>query len=164
MFDVAELVGSILEEVIANVTSDISEQSNYYCNLLVGWQLNINTCSFIMSIHKGTLVLCHTRYAVFPDWRRKIWQADLGSVPTYDMPLDGSAVLDFICINLTFKKLDRSVCHLMCWSIKKYSLDDAKSKVLPKMMSISRQSAGNGQETLKKGLAELPVPSNEYFL
>ncbi len=39
MFEVAELVGHTLKKVIADVTSDTLEQSNYYCSLLVGGQI-----------------------------------------------------------------------------------------------------------------------------
>ncbi len=60
MFDVAELVGSILKKVIANVTSDISEQSNYYCNLLVGGQLKDQDMQLYHVYPQGNFI-CATR-------------------------------------------------------------------------------------------------------
>ena len=39
MFEVAELIGHTLKRVIADVTTDPDEESNYYCNLLVGGQI-----------------------------------------------------------------------------------------------------------------------------
>ena len=40
MFELAELVGHTVRRVIAEVTADQQEQSNYYCSLLVGGQIS----------------------------------------------------------------------------------------------------------------------------
>ncbi|NHB64704.1 proteasome-type protease [Acinetobacter sp. GFQ9D192M] len=164
MFDVAELVGNTLKKVIANVTDDSLEQSTYYCNFLVGGQIKNQEMQLYHIYPQGNFICATRDTPYFQIGESKYGKPILDRALTYDMPLDEALRCSLISFASTLRSNVSVGMPLDVLVYKKDSLMMPKGKRIAEddeyFTDISRQWS----ETLKKGLAELPTPSNDYFL
>lgn len=164
MFDVAELVGNTLKKVIANVTDDSLEQSTYYCNFLVGGQIKNQEMQLYHIYPQGNFICATRDTPYFQIGESKYGKPILDRALTYDMPLDEALRCSLISFASTLRSNVSVGMPLDVLVYKKDSLMMPKGKRIAEddeyFTDISRQWS----ETLKKGLAELPIPSNDYFL
>ena len=164
MFDVAELVGNTLKKVIANVTDDSLEQSTYYCNFLVGGQIKNQEMQLYHIYPQGNFICATRDTPYFQIGESKYGKPILDRALTYEMPLDEALRCSLISFASTLRSNVSVGMPLDVLVYKKDSLMMPKGKRIAEddeyFTDISRQWS----ETLKKGLAELPTPSNDYFL
>ncbi len=163
MFEVAGLVGQTLRKVIADVTEDTQEQSNYYCSLLVGGQIKGEDIQLYNIYPQGNFISATSDTPFFQIGESKYGKPILDRALSYDMPLDEALRCSLISFDSTLRSnvsvgmpLDALIYH-------KDSLTAPKGKRIteddPYFQHISRQWS----ETLKKGLQDLPKPTAEYF-
>ena len=164
MFDVAELVGNTLKKVIANVTDDSLAQSTYYCNFLVGGQIKNQEMQLYHIYPQGNFICATRDTPYFQIGESKYGKPILDRALTYDMPLDEALRCSLISFASTLRSNVSVGMPLDVLVYNKDSLMMPKGKRIAEddeyFTDISRQWS----ETLKKGLAELPTPSNDYFL
>ncbi len=163
MFDVAELIGSTLKKVIENVTADTMEQSNYYCSLLVGGQIKDQDMQLYNIYPQGNFICATRDTPYFQIGESKYGKPILDRALSFEMPLDEALRCSLISFASTLRSnvsvgmpLDVLVYHRDTLELpqgKRISEDD------PYFNTISRQWS----ELLKKGLQELPIPTEEYF-
>jgi putative proteasome-type protease len=163
MFEAAELVGHTLKKVIADVSSDTLEQSNYYCSLLVGGQIGEEPMQLYNIYPQGNFICATKDTAFFQIGESKYGKPILDRALSYEMPLEEALRCSLISFDSTLRSnvsvgmpLDVLVYHKDSLTVpegKRITEDD------PYFEHISKQWS----ETLKKGLAELPVPSEDYF-
>lgn len=163
MFEVAELVGHTLKKVIADVTADTQEQSNYYCSLLVGGQIGDEPMQLYNIYPQGNFICATKDTPFFQIGESKYGKPILDRALSYEMPLDEALRCSLISFDSTLRSnvsvgmpLDVLVYHKNSLAVpdgKRITEED------PYFQHISKQWS----ETLKKGLAELPVPSDDYF-
>ncbi len=65
MFEIAELVGQTLRKVISDITADTDEHNNYSCSLLLGGQIKVQICNFIIFIFRVTLLMQQKTRRIF---------------------------------------------------------------------------------------------------
>lgn len=163
MFDVAELVGSTLKKVIENVTADTMEQSNYYCSLLVGGQILDQDMQLYNIYPQGNFICATKDTPYFQIGESKYGKPILDRALSFDMPLDEALRCALISFASTLRSnvsvgipLDVLVYHRNTLELpqgKRIAEDD------PYFTTISKQWS----ELLKKGLQELPKPTEDYF-
>lgn len=103
MFEVAQHVGRTLRKIIADVTDDTQEQSNYYCNLLVGGQIG-NTEMQLYHIYPQGNFICATKDTpFFQIGESKYGKPILDRALTYDMPLDEAVRCSLISFDSTLR-------------------------------------------------------------
>jgi len=164
MFDVAELVGSTLKKVIANVTSDISEQSNYYCNLLVGGQLKDQDMQLYHVYPQGNFICATRDTPYFQIGESKYGKPILDRALTYDMPLDEAFRCSLISFDSTLRSNVSVGMPLDSLVYRKDSLHIPLGKRIysedPYFEHISKQWS----DALRRGLQNLPKPTDDYWL
>ncbi|MEN3979992.1 proteasome-type protease [Acinetobacter sp. CWB-B33] len=163
MFEIAELVGHTLRKVIADVTSDTVEQSNYYCSLLVGGQIQGAVMQLYNVYPQGNFISATSDTPFFQIGESKYGKPILDRALHYDMPMDEALRCALISFDSTLRSnvsvglpLDALVYH-------KDSLHVPIGKRIyeedPYFSNISKQWSA----LLKRGLQELPVPTIDYF-
>lgn len=163
MFEIAELVGHTLRKVIADVTSDTVEQSNYYCSLLVGGQIKGAVMRLYNVYPQGNFISATSDTPFFQIGESKYGKPILDRALHYDMPMDEALRRALISFDSTLRSnvsvglpLDALVYH-------KDSLHVPIGKRIyeedPYFSNISKQWSA----LLKRGLQELPVPTIDYF-
>jgi len=163
MFEVAELVGQTLKQVIANVTTDPDEQSNYYCTLLVGGQIVGQEMQLYHIYPQGNFICATSDTPYFQIGESKYGKPILDRALSYDMPLDEALRCSLISFASTLRSnvsvgmpLDVLVYNKDTFAIpigKRIQEDDEYFTKISKQWS----------DTLKKGLQELPKPTVDYF-
>lgn len=163
MFEIAELVGQTLRKVISDVTVDTVEQSNYYCSLLVGGQIQDAEMQLYNVYPQGNFICATSDTPYFQIGESKYGKPILDRALHYDTPMDEALRCALISFDSTLRSnvsvglpLDALVYH-------KDSLKVPVGKRIyeedPYFSNISKQWSA----TLKRGLQELPVPTNDYF-
>lgn len=163
MFELADLVGQTLRKVITDVTTDISEQSNYSCSLLLGGQIKGEGMQLYNIYPQGNFICATSDTPYFQIGESKYGKPILDRALSYDMPLDKALRCSLISFDSTLRSnvsvgmpLDAVIYHkdsLLIPQGKRITEED------PYFQHISRQWS----ETLKKGLQELPEPTEDYF-
>lgn len=163
MFEVAELIGRTLKKVIAEITSDTLEQSNYYCSLLVGGQIKGHDIQLYNIYPQGNFICATADTPYFQIGESKYGKPILDRALSYDMPLGDALRCSLISFASTLRSnvsvgmpLDALVYQKNSLSMpvgKRISEDD------PYFTSISKQWS----DLLKKGLQELAKPTSDYF-
>ena len=164
MFDVAELVGSTLKKVIENVTSDTMEQSNYYCSLMVGGQIKGQEAQLYYIYPQGNFISATRDTPYFQIGESKYGKPILDRALSYEMPLDEAVRCSLISFASTLRSNVSVGMPLDVAVYNKDSLSLPKGKRIteddPYFTTISKQWS----DLLKKGLAELPIPTSDYFV
>jgi len=163
MFEVAGLVGQTLRKVIADVTEDTQEQSNYYCSLLVGGQISGEEMQLYNIYPQGNFISATSDTPYFQIGESKYGKPILDRALSYDMPLDEALRCSLISFDSTLRSNVSVGMPLDAMIYLKDSLEVPKGKRIndsdPYFQHISKQWS----ETLKKGLQDLPKPTNDYF-
>ena len=163
MFEVAELVGLTLKKVIAEVAADTLEQSNYYCSLLVGGQIQDQDIQLYNIYPQGNFICATGDTPYFQIGESKYGKPILDRALSYDMPLEEALRCSLISFASTLRSNVSVGMPLDALVYRKDSLKVSAGKRIteddPYFVGISRQWS----ETLKKGLQELPTPTADYF-
>ncbi|KOR16939.1 peptidase [Acinetobacter sp. C15] len=163
MFEVAQHVGRTLRKIIADVTDDTQEQSNYYCNLLIGGQIG-NTEMQLYHIYPQGNFICATKDTpFFQIGESKYGKPILDRALTYDMPLDEAVRCSLISFDSTLRS---NVSVGMPLDLLVYRADTLK---MPRGKRITQQDeyfqkiSRQWSETLRRGLHEIPKPEEDYL-
>jgi putative proteasome-type protease len=163
MFEVAGLIGQTLRKVIADVTEDTQEQSNYYCSLLVGGQISGEEMQLYNIYPQGNFISATSDTPYFQIGESKYGKPILDRALSYDMPLDEALRCSLISFDSTLRSNVSVGMPLDAMIYDKDSLKIPKGKRIveddPYFQHISKQWS----ETLKKGLQDLPKPTVDYF-
>ncbi|WP_291373506.1 proteasome-type protease [Acinetobacter sp. UBA6720] len=163
MFEAAELVGHTLKKVLADVTSDTQEQSNYYCSLLVGGQIKGAEMQLYNIYPQGNFICATKDTPYFQIGESKYGKPILDRALRYDMPLDEAIRCSLISFDSTLRSNVSVGLPLDALVYKKDSLHVPVGKRIyeedPYFSSISKQWS----DTLRKGLQELAKPTDDYL-
>ena len=163
MFEVAELVGHTLQKVIADVTENTQEQSNYYCSLLVGGQIKGAEMQLYNIYPQGNFICATKDTPYFQIGESKYGKPILDRALRYDMPLDEAVRCSLISFDSTLRSNVSVGLPLDALVYKKDSLHVPVGKRIyeedPYFSSISKQWS----DTLRKGLQELAKPTDDYL-
>ncbi|MFH7807967.1 MULTISPECIES: proteasome-type protease [unclassified Acinetobacter] len=163
MFEAAELVGHTLKKVLADVTSDTQEQSNYYCSLLVGGQIKGAEMQLYNIYPQGNFICATKDTPYFQIGESKYGKPILDRALRYDMPLDEAVRCSLISFDSTLRSNVSVGLPLDALVYKKDSLHVPVGKRIyeedPYFSSISKQWS----DTLRKGLQELAKPTDDYL-
>ena len=163
MFEIAELVGHTLRKVIADVTEDTVEQSNYYCSLLVGGQIQGAEMQLYNVYPQGNFISATSDTPFFQIGESKYGKPILDRALHYDMPMDEAVRCALISFDSTLRSNVSVGLPLDALVYDKDSLKVPIGKRIyeedPYFSNISKQWSA----LLKRGLQELPVPTQDYF-
>ncbi|TCB34945.1 peptidase [Acinetobacter sp. ANC 4910] len=163
MFEVAELVGHTLQKVIADVTENTQEQSNYYCSLLVGGQIGQTEMQLYNIYPQGNFICATSDTPYFQIGESKYGKPILDRALSYDMPLSEALRCSLISFDSTLRSNVSVGMPLDALIYKKNSLHIPEGKRIteedPYFQHISKQWS----DTLRSGLQNLPNPSDDYF-
>ena len=163
MFEIAELIGHTLRKVIADVTADKSEQSDYYCSLLVGGQIQNADMQLYNIYPQGNFINATADTPYFQIGEIKYGKPILDRALHYDMPLDEALRCSLISFDSTLRSNVSVGMPLDALVYYKDSLKIPVGKRIyeedPYFSNISKQWS----LTLKKGLQEIAIPTEDYF-
>ena len=163
MFDVAELVGQTLKQVIANVTSDTLEQSNFYCSLLVGGQIGDEPMQLYNIYPQGNFICATKDTPYFQIGESKYGKPILDRALSYEMPLDEALRIGLISFDSTLRSNVSVGMPLDAVVYKKDSLKVPNGKRITESDEYFTEISAQWSETLKLGLQDLPKPRKDYF-
>lgn len=163
MFELAELIGHTLKRIIADVTNDQQEQSNYYCSLLVGGQIKGEEMQLYNIYPQGNFINATSDTPFFQIGESKYGKPILDRALSYDTNLCSAMRCGLISFDSTLRSnvsvglpLDAIVYVKDSYKIpsgKRIYEDD------PYYTQISREWS----DTLRKGLSGLPAPTEDYW-
>ncbi len=163
MFEVAELVGHTLKKVIADVTSDTLEQSNYYCSLLVGGQIKGAEMQLYNIYPQGNFICATSDTPYFQIGESKYGKPILDRTLRYDMPLDEAMRCSLISFDSTIRSNVSVGMPLDALIYKKDSLEIPNGKRICEEDPYFTMISKGWSEALRQGLIELAKPTEDYF-
>lgn len=164
MFEMAELIGQTLRKVIADVTTDINEHSNYYCSLLLGGQIQGADMQLYNIYPQGNCINATEDTPYFQIGESKYGKPILDRALRYDMPLAEAVKCSLISFDSTLRSNVSVGLPLDALVYTRDSLHIPVGKRIdeedPYFSSISKQWS----DTLRKGLQELAKPTDDYLV
>lgn len=163
MFEAAELIGKTLKAVLEDISSDTQEQMNYACSILVGGQIKGGEMQLYNVYPQGNFICATTDTPYFQIGESKYGKPILDRALYYAMPLDDALRCSLISFDSTLRSnvsvglpLDALIYIKDSFVIpmgKRITEDD------PYFSQISRQWS----DTLRRGLQEMPKPTDDYW-
>lgn len=163
MFEAAELIGKTLKTVLEDISSDTQEQMNYACSILVGGQIKGGDMQLYNVYPQGNFICATTDTPYFQIGESKYEKPILDRALYYAMPLDDALRCSLISFDSTLRSnvsvglpLDALVYIKDSFVIpmgKRITEDD------PYFSQISKQWS----DTLRRGLQEMPKPTDDYW-
>jgi len=163
MFEAAELIGKTLKSVLEDISSDTQEQMNYACSILIGGQIKDGEMQLYNIYPQGNFICATTDTPYFQIGESKYGKPILDRALYYAMPLDDALRCSLISFDSTLRSnvsvglpLDALVYNKDSFIIpvgKRITEDD------PYFSQISKQWS----DTLRRGLQELPKPTDDYW-
>ncbi|MEB3766344.1 proteasome-type protease [Acinetobacter sp. MD2] len=164
MFEVAQLVGRTLRQIIADVTDNTQEQSNYYCSLLVGGQIGDTELQLYNIYAQGNFICATKDTPFFQIGESKYGKPILDRALTYDMPLDEAVRCSLISFDSTLRSNVSVGLPLDLLVYKVDSLQVPKGKRITQDNEYFKEISRQWSETLRRGLHEIPKPSEDYLV
>ncbi|MDH2926459.1 proteasome-type protease [Lonepinella koalarum] len=163
MFEVAQLVGKTLRKVIADVTEDTLEQSNYYCSLLVGGQIGQGEIQLYNIYPQGNFICATPDTPYFQIGESKYGKPILDRALTYDTPLDEALRCGLISFDSTLRS-NVSVGLPLDFAIyRKNSLTVPKAKRITQNDEYFQIISSQWSAMLRESLNKIPKPSEVYL-
>lgn len=163
MFEMAELIGQTLRKVIADVTTDINEHSNYYCSLLLGGQIQGADMQLYNIYPQGNCINATEDTPYFQIGESKYGKPILDRALGYEMPLDEAVRCCLISFDSTLRSNVSVGMPLDMVIYKKDSLDIPHGKRIYQEDSYFRQLSKQWSDILRRGLQSLPIPTDDYL-
>jgi len=164
MFEVADLVGKTLKNVLEDISSDTQEQMNYACSILVGGQIKGGDMQLYNVYPQGNFICATTDTPYFQIGESKYGKPILDRALTYDMPLDEALRCSLISFASTLRSNVSVGMPLDSLVYRKDSLHIPLGKRIysedPYFEHISKQWS----DALRRGLQNLPKPTDDYWL
>ena len=163
MFEMAQLVGHILKRVISDVTSDQQEQSNYYCNILLGGQIKGEEMQLYNIYSQGNFISATSDTPFFQIGESKYGKPILDRALSYETSLPNAMRCGLISFDSTLRSNVSVGLPLDSIIYKKDSFKIPVGKRIyeedPYFVQISREWS----DTLRRGLNSLPEPTSDYW-
>lgn len=163
MFEIAQLVGHILKRVISDVTSDQHEQSNYYCNILLGGQIKGAEMQLYNIYPQGNFISATSDTPFFQIGESKYGKPILDRALSYETSLPNAMRCGLISFDSTLRSNVSVGLPLDSVMYKKDSFKIPVGKRIyeedPYFVQISREWS----DTLRRGLNSLPEPTSDYW-
>ncbi|TXJ10631.1 MAG: peptidase [Acinetobacter sp.] len=163
MFEAAELVGQCLRKIIKHVAESPEQESLYGCSLLLGGQITGQEMELYNIYPQGNFIQATVETPYFQIGEIKYGKPIMDRALKFDTPLNQALRCSLISFDSTIRS---NVSVGMPLDVMVYHAD---SLILPKgkrvlddddyFQTISRQWS----DTLKKGLQDLPEPTQDYF-
>ena len=163
MFELAELVGHTVRRVIAEVTADQQEQSNYYCSLLVGGQISGEEIQLYNIYPQGNFISATSDTPFFQIGESKYGKPILDRALSYDTGLADGLRYGLISFASTLRSNVSVGMPLDAVIYQKDSLIMPAGKRIYEEDAYFTHISKQWSETLKQGLQELPAPTEDYF-
>ncbi|QPF36803.1 proteasome-type protease [Acinetobacter sp. TTH0-4] len=163
MFEMAELIGQTLRKVIADVTTDINEHSNYYCSLLLGGQIQGADMQLYNIYPQGNCINATEDTPYFQIGESKYGKPILDRALSYEMPLDEAVRCCLISFDSTLRSNVSVGMPLDMVIYKKDSLDIPHGKRIYQEDPYFRQLSKQWSDILRRGLQSLPIPTDDYL-
>lgn len=163
MFEMAELIGQTLRKVIADVTSDAHEHSNYYCSLLLGGQINEADMQLYYIYPQGNCINATEDTPYFQIGESKYGKPILDRALLYGMPLDEAVRCCLISFDSTLRSNVSVGMPLDMIVYKKDSLHIPVGKRIYEEDPYFRQLSKQWSDILRRGLQGLPIPTDDYL-
>ncbi|WP_343598465.1 proteasome-type protease [Acinetobacter sp.] len=164
MFEVAQLVGRTLRRVIADVTDNTQEQSNYYCSLLVGGQIGDAELQLYNLYPQGNFICATKDTPFFQIGESKYGKPILDRALTFDMPLDEAVRCSLISFDSTLRSNVSVGLPLDVLVYKVDSLHIPKGKRITQDNEYFKEISKQWSETLRRGLHEIPKPAEDFLI
>lgn len=163
MFEAAELIGKTLKAVLEDISSDTQEQMNYACSILVGGQIKGGDMQLYNVYPQGNFICATTDTPYFQIGESKYGKPILDRALYYAMPLDDALRCSLISFDSTLRSNVSVGLPLDALIYKKDSFVIPMGKRIteddPYFSQISRQWS----DTLRRGLQEMPKPTDDYW-
>lgn len=163
MFEAAELIGKTLKAVLEDISSDTQEQMNYACSILVGGQIKGGDMQLYNVYPQGNFICATTDTPYFQIGESKYGKPILDRALYYAMPLDDALRCSLISFDSTLRSNVSVGLPLDALVYKKDSFVIPMGKRIteddPYFSQISRQWS----DTLRRGLQEMPKPTDDYW-
>ena len=163
MFEMAELVGQTLKKVIADVTTDVSEQNNYSCSLLLGGQIEGADMQLYHIYPQGNFINATEDTPYFQIGESKYGKPILDRALCYEMPLEEAVRCSLISFDSTLRSNVSVGMPLDTMVYQKNSLHIPSGKRIYEEDPYFRQLSKQWSDTLRRGLQELPIPTADYL-
>jgi putative proteasome-type protease len=164
MFEAAELVGRSLRGIIKNIADGPEQEGIYACSILLGGQIHGQEMELYNVYQQGNFIKATVETPYFQIGEIKYGKPIMDRALNFSTPLDQAVRCSLISFDSTIRS-NVSVgfpLDVMVYHVNSLKLPEGK-RVLendPYFMSISKQWS----DALKKGLQDLPEPTEEYFL
>jgi putative proteasome-type protease len=163
MFEIAELVGQTLRKVISDITADTDEHNNYACSLLLGGQIKGADMQLYHIYSQGNFINATEDTPYFQIGESKYGKPILDRALVYEMPLDEALRCCLISFDSTLRSNVSVGMPLDTIVYKKDSLHIPNGKRIYEEDPYFRQLSKQWSDTLRRGVQELPIPTNDYL-
>lgn len=163
MFELAELVGHTLKRIIADVTNDQQEQSNYYCSLLVGGQIKGEEMQLYNIYPQGNFINATSDTPFFQIGESKYGKPILDRALSYDTNLCSAMRCGLISFDSTLRSNVSVGLPLDAIVYTKDSYKIPSGKRIYEDDLYYTQISREWSDTLRKGLNGLPAPTEDYW-
>ncbi|NHC02211.1 proteasome-type protease [Acinetobacter sp. 187] len=163
MFELAELVGHTLKRVIADVTADQQEQSNYYCSLLVGGQIRGEEMQLYNIYPQGNFISATDDTPFFQIGESKYGKPILDRALRYDTSLSDALRYGLVSFDSTLRSNVSVGMPLDAIIYKKDSFAFPKGKRIYEQDPYFNHISREWSDILRQGLNTLPDPTEDYW-
>lgn len=163
MFEVAVMVGKTLKRVLEDISSDTQEQMHYSGSILVGGQIRGEEMQLYNVYPQGNFISATRDTPYFQIGESKYGKPILDRALHYAMPLDEALRCSLISFDSTLRSNVSVGMPLDVVVYKKDSFIIPQGKRIYDSDLYFTQISRQWSETLRRGLLELPTPTDEYW-
>lgn len=163
MFEAAEVVGSCLKQVIKHATEGNEQGSFYSSSILLGGQIKDKECELYNIYSQGNFIKAGVDTPYFQIGEIKYGKPIMDRALSYKTPLDEALRCSLISFDSTIRSNVSVGMPLDVVVYKKDSLIIPKGKRVYEHDPYFKEISQQWSDTLKKGLQNLPDPTNDYF-
>lgn len=164
MFEVAEIVGQCVREVIAYNNKGNEQKTLYSCSIILGGQIKGSSMALYHIYKEGNFIRATEETPYFQIGESKYGKPIMDRALNYYTPLTQA----LRCMLISFDSTIRSNVSVgIPLDVIVYQAD---SLVLPKGKRVSKHDpyfqsiSQQWSETLRQGLLDLPEPTEDYFV
>lgn len=163
MFEAAEMIGALLRKVIVQVTDDTVEQMNYSCSILLGGQIKGEEPQLYNIYPQGNFIKATRDTPFFQIGESKYGKPILDRALQYQTPLDEALRCSLISFDSTLRSNVSVGLPLDALIYQKDSLNIPTGKRIYEHDPYFEDISKKWSETLRKGLQDLPTPTDDYW-
>lgn len=163
MFEVANLIGKTLRKVLEDVSTDTQEQMNYACSILLGGQIQGEDMQLYNIYPQGNFICATSDTPYFQIGESKYGKPILDRALKYEMSLADALRCSLISFDSTIRSNVSVGMPLDALIYQKDSLQMPKGKRIHEQDPYFKAISQQWSDTLRKGLQDLPKPTEDYW-